>query len=148
MRIPAHIGTCAWSFDDWHGVFYPPHLPTAERLAYYAQTFNSVEVDSTFYAAPNPVTARHWCEITPRDFVFSCKLPRAITHDRKLRDSRELLLDFLHAIAPLQPKLGAVLLQMPPYFKVRSGDEAGLREFLSLLPRAIRFTVAFRALHS
>ena len=147
LRIPAHIGTCAWSFDEWHGVFYPEHLPLNERLAWYARTFGSVEIDSTFYAAPNPEIARHWCELVPENFVFSCKMPRTLTHERKLRDCRDLLLEFLRAITPLQPKLGAVLLQFPASFKLRNGDESALREFLPLLPRDMRFAVEFRDVH-
>lgn len=142
--LPLHIGTCAWSFDEWHGVFYPPNLPSNERLAVYARSLSSVEIDSTFYAPPHPDTARHWRDSTPEHFVFSCKMPRAITHERRLHDCRDILQEFLHAITPLQPKLGAVLLQFPASFKLRPAEEAALRDFLPLLPRSFRFAIEFR----
>ena len=72
------IGTCAWSYDDWRGVFYPGHLPASERLAFYTQHFTSVEVDSTFYHAPAPHVTAHWSEVAPAGFVFSPKLTREI----------------------------------------------------------------------
>jgi uncharacterized protein YecE (DUF72 family) len=137
------IGTCAWSFEDWRGSFYPEHLPPAERLAFYARHFDSVEVDSTFYSAPTPQVAQHWAERTPPEFVFTCKLPREITHDRKLRDSQELVHEFLRAIEPLRSKLGCVLVQLPPFFQIRQ-DEAALRGFVESLPREVRWAIEFR----
>ena len=137
------IGTCAWSYDDWRGGFYPEHLPPAERLAYYAQHFRAVEVDATFYHAPAPNVARHWAEATPPDFVFSCKAPREITHERRLRDCAEPLEAFLRSLDPLGEKLGCVLVQLPPSFRPRQ-DEAALREFVRALPRSMRFAIEFR----
>ena len=137
------IGTCAWSFDDWRGAFYPEHLPPGERLAFYAQYFHFVEVDSTFYATPSPKTALHWYEVTPPDFVFVCKLPKEITHERRLRDAAEPLAEFLEGIHPLGEKLGCVLMQMPPSFRPRQ-DEKALRAFLRELPGRVRFAIEFR----
>jgi len=138
-----HIGTCAWSFDDWRGVFYPEKLPQAERLPYYARHFSSVEIDSTFYAAPSPQTAGHWLDATPEDFVFAAKVPREITHDRKLRRCEEELTTFLASMAPLRRKLGCILVQLPPYFTVKN-DEHALREFVLGLPGDFRFAIEFR----
>ncbi len=137
------IGTCAWSFEDWRGVFYPEHLPPGERLAFYAQYFRSVEVDSTYYAAPATKVALHWYEVTPPDFVFACKLPREITHERRLRDCSELLEAFLRSIQPLGEKLGCVFVQMPPSFRPRQ-DEQALRAFIRELPGHVRFAIEFR----
>ncbi len=144
MDPPISIGTCAWSFDDWNGVFYPVHLPPGERLPFYARHLGSVEIDSTFYAAPSPHSARHWLEVTPPEFVFSCKMLKEITHQRKLRGCRELLHAFLQSIEPLRPKLASVLIQLPPYFRPEH-DELALREFLELLPAEFRFAVEFRS---
>ena len=110
------VGTCAWSFEDWRGVFYPEHLPAGERLAFYSRHFGAVEIDSTFYHAPSPAVAEHWLEITPPDFVFTAKVPREITHERKLRDSADALAAFLAALEPLGEKLACVLVQLPPFF--------------------------------
>ena len=137
------IGTCAWSFDDWRGTFYPEHLPPSRWLEFYAQQFPSVEVDSTFYHPPTPQVAAHWLDVTPDDFVFSVKMPREITHQRKLRDCAEPLGQFLASITPLHRKLGAVLIQFPPYFTVKNGEHA-LREFVRELPHDFRFAIEFR----
>lgn len=137
------IGTCAWSFEDWRGVFYPEHLPPGERLAFYAQHFHAVEVDSTFYAAPAVKVALHWYEVTPPGFVFTCKLPREITHERRLRDCAAPLAAFLRSIQPLGEKLGCVLIQLPASFRPRQ-DEQALRAFVRELPGQVRFAIEFR----
>lgn len=136
------LGTCAWSFDDWRGVFYPPDLPANQWLAHYARHLPAVEIDSTFYAAPKPQTAAHWLEAVPPGFSFTCKLPRAITHDARLRDSREAVRQFLVAMAPLRSRLGCVLVQLPPSFSPKN-DEQALREFVMGLPRDCRFAIEF-----
>ena len=138
-----HIGTCAWSHDDWRGVFYPEHLPPAERLAFYARWFDAVEVDSTFYHIPTTAVAAHWAEVTPPGFRFSCKLHREITHDRRLRDSAEMLAAFLRGVEAPGEKLGCVLIQLPPGFRAKH-DEHALREFIHALPSGFRWAVEFR----
>jgi uncharacterized protein YecE (DUF72 family) len=138
-----HFGTCAWAFDDWHGVFYPRHLPHPERLAFYARWFPAVESDSTFYHIPAPHVVEHWAEATPPGFRFSLKLPREITHERKLRDCAEPLAEFLRRVEHLGSKLGCLLVQLPPWFNPRH-DEHALRDFLIRLPRAFRWAVEFR----
>ena len=137
------IGTCAWSCEDWRGVFYPEHLPAAERLRFYARHLPAVEVDSTFYHAPTAHVAAHWAEVTPRDFAFACKLPREITHEHKLRDCGEPLRGFLAALEPLGEKLWCVVAQLPPFFEPRR-DERALRDFVRHLPRGVPFAVEFR----
>lgn len=138
------IGTCAWSFDDWRGGFYPGHLPVGERLDYYARHFRTVEADSTFYHAPPPAVTRHWMDATPVDFSFCCKAPRELTHARRLRDSSAMLDEFLSSLDPLGEKLACVFLQLPPSFRPRS-DEAALRAFVRALPAAPRFAIEFRS---
>jgi uncharacterized protein YecE (DUF72 family) len=137
------IGTCAWSYEDWRGVFYPEHLPQSRRLEFYARHLGAVEVDATFYHTPTPQIAAHWHEVTPADFLFTCKLPRAITHERRLRESTEAVHAFLDAIVPMRPKLAAILIQLPPSFSVKH-DEGALRDFLHALPRGWPFAIEFR----
>jgi uncharacterized protein YecE (DUF72 family) len=137
------IGTCAWSFEDWRGVFYPEHLPAGKRLGFYARHFTGVEADSTFYAPPAPQVAAHWAEVTPPDFAFACKLWREITHERKLRDCVEPLREFLRSLEPLGEKLWCVLAQLPPFFQPKR-DETALRDFIRHLPREVRFAIEFR----
>src|SRR2546430_11331995 len=98
------LGTCAWSFEEWRGNFYPADLPPARWLEFYARYFPAVEIDSTFYHAPTDATIPRWMESTPASFRFACKLPRAITHERLLRDCKDELAAFLQAMEPLAPK--------------------------------------------
>jgi uncharacterized protein YecE (DUF72 family) len=142
-RTNIKIGTCAWSYEDWRGVFYPEHLPAAQRLEFYARHVPAVEGDSTFYHPPTPQVAAHWAQVTPPDFAFSCKLSREITHERKLRDCAEPLRDFLRTLEPLGTKLWCVLVQLPPFF-TPARDETALRDFVRHLPREVRFAVEFR----
>lgn len=137
------IGTCAWSFDEWQGTLYPSDLPESRRLEFYARSFPAVEVDSTFYGAPNEETVRRWVEVTPASFRFSCKLPREITHTCQLRDCTAELGEFLRAIEPLAPKLQVILIQLPPSFAPKDGRQP-LRKFLTQLPKSFRFAIEFR----
>jgi uncharacterized protein YecE (DUF72 family) len=137
------IGSCAWSFEDWRGVFYPLDLPETHWLEFYANYFTSVEVDSTFHAVPPENSVRRWVQVTPTDFRFACKLPRQITHTCRLHDCTAELNAFLQAIEPLGPKLGVILIQLPPSFAPKDGKLA-LRNFLGQLPRDFRFAIEFR----
>jgi uncharacterized protein YecE (DUF72 family) len=138
-----HAGTCAWSCEEWRGPFYPPHLAHNRWLSFYSRHLPAVEVDSTFYHTPSPATVEHWLEGTPDDFVFTCKVPREITHDMKLRDFAQPMAHFLAALEPLRPKLGCILVQLPPYFQP-ARDEAALRAFVRGLPEGFRFAFEFR----
>ena len=138
------LGTCAWSFDDWKDVFYPPGLASGQQLAYYAHYLPAVEIDSTFYHIPRLDVVAAWADKTPDDFVFTAKMPKLITHDARLRDCEAELRAFLGSLRPLGEKLGAVLIQFSPFFNPEQ-DEAALREFLDLLPVGkISFAVEFR----
>jgi len=137
------IGTCAWSYDDWRGTFYPEQLPANQRLHFYGRHFNSVEIDSTFYNTPSVHVSGQWLDATPDDFVFTPKLSREISHERKLRNCEELLATFLASMAPLRAKIGCILVQLPPSFTPRH-DEQALRDFVAALPRDFRFAVEFR----
>lgn len=137
------IGTCAWTFEDWRGAFYPQDLPESHWLEFYANYLPAVEVDSTFHAAPAENSVLRWVEMTPAAFRFTCKLPRQITHIRHLHDCAAELNSFLHAIEPLGPKLQVILIQLPPSFTPTDGKQA-LRKFLAQLPRDFRFAIEFR----
>jgi uncharacterized protein YecE (DUF72 family) len=138
------IGVCAWGFQDWRGAFYPSDLPEPQWLEFYASYFPTVEVDSTFYAPPPEQAIRRWMETTPAAFRFTCKLPREITHTRRLRDCAAEFNSFLRAMEPLAPKLPVILIQLPPSFSPAEGGAARLRKFLRNLPRDFRFAMEFR----
>lgn len=137
------IGSCSWSFDEWSGPLYPPGLPSNRWLEFYAHHFPAVEIDSTFYSAPAEETARRWVEMTPANFRFTCKLPRELTHERRLRDCRPEMLAFLRALEPLAPKLHVVLIQLPPSYRYQE-ERTAFRDFITQLPDDFRFAIEFR----
>lgn len=143
LNTEIKIGSCAWSFDDWQGVFYPPHLPHNQRLEFYARHFSAVEIDSTFYHIPSGQVARHWMQQTDDNFCFTVKMPRAITHDARLRECGAKLDFFLESLIPLRPKLGCILIQLPPAFTPRH-DETALRHFIATLPDDFSYAIEFR----
>ena len=124
-------------------MFYPTGLPESRWLEFYSRYFSAVELDSTFYHAPAAEVALRWIEMTPANFRFACKLPRAITHLCRLRDCTAELNQFCAAIEPLASKLQVILIQLPPSFTPKEGKPA-LRAFLKQLPKAFRFAIEFR----
>jgi uncharacterized protein YecE (DUF72 family) len=112
-------GTMGWSYEDWKGSFYPRDIPAARMLETYSRItgFSTVELDSTFYGAPRPSTLDGWAAQTDDGFLFSAKVPRAITHERRLVNAGEAALDFGSLLRDrLGAKLGSLLLQLPPDF--------------------------------
>ena len=142
MTAPIHLGTQGWNYDAWVGPFYPDGTRPAEFLTLYSRAFDSVEVDSTFYAIPPEKTVRGWAERTPVNFKFALKLPQEITHERRLRDVDDLLELFLDRAHLLGPKLGPILIQLGPDFAPT--ELPTLSQFLDKLPSDARFAVEFR----
>ena len=147
------VGCQGWNYDDWvtpkaaaRPVFYPVGTRAEHMLDIYARAFDTVEVDSTFYAAPSDSTYDAWARRTPDGFTFALKLPREITHEESLRGERaaRLLEEFCRGARRLGPKLAAVLVQLPPQFEATRERLRALSEFLPLLPADIRFAVEFR----
>ena len=144
MSADIHIGTQGWSYDDWKGVFYPPGAKQEERLPFYAEVFDTVELDTTFYHPPRGTIARSWERHTPPGFRFAAKVPRAITHEGRLRGVAEALAAFARAMEPLGEKLGPVLVQLPAEFTRDDAAAADLDAFLAGAPSALRIAVEFR----
>lgn len=132
MRI--RVGCSGWHYTSWRGRLYPPDLPTRRWLAAYAQAFDCVEINSSFYRLPDADTFAAWREQTPRGFVFAVKASRYLTHMLRLTRPSEALERLLDRASRLGPRLGPLLYQLPPRW---SPDEARLRAFLELLPRTI-----------
>ncbi|HUR70244.1 MAG TPA: DUF72 domain-containing protein [Candidatus Thermoplasmatota archaeon] len=141
----ARIGCTGWSYPDWVGPFYAPGTPPTEWLRAYSRAFDFTEVDSSFYAAPSRERAASWARATPDGFSFSLKLPRAITHDAKLRDTEDAVGSFLAALAPLrvEGKLGPCVAQLPPSFRYEADAEA-LAAFVGAWPRDAPLVVELR----
>lgn len=136
------IGAQGWNYEDWVGGFYPRRTRASEFLDLYGKAFDTVEVDSTFYAIPSEASIKSWVARSPEGFVYSLKLPQQITHEQRLRDSAEVLERFCLQARGLGDKLGSVLVQLPPDFSPRSWP--ALEKFIPLLPSDLRFAVEFR----
>ena len=136
------IGTQGWNYADWLGSFYPTGTRARDFLSVYARAFDTVEVDSTFYAIPSASTVRSWVERTPPGFTFALKLPREITHERRLVGAEDVLDEFVDRARELGDRLGPVLVQLGPDFS--PGEFPALAAFLPLLPSDLRAAVEFR----
>jgi uncharacterized protein YecE (DUF72 family) len=138
------IGCSGWNYAHWrNGVFYPPRLASREWLAYYAQHFDTVEVNTSFYRLPRESSVERWVAESPPDFTFSVKVSRYITHIKRLRDVPEHLSLLYERIRPLlrSEKLGPLLWQLPPTFQA---DLDRLATALEQLPRGERHAFEFR----
>jgi uncharacterized protein YecE (DUF72 family) len=113
-------------------------------LRLYARAFNTVEVDSTFYAIPADVIVQSWRDRVPDDFIFSLKVPQEITHARRLVDVEQLLHRFCGRASALGPALGPLLVQLSPEFHPNAGNREALRAFVEELPEQFRWAVEFR----
>jgi uncharacterized protein YecE (DUF72 family) len=137
-----HLGTVGFSYKDWDGVFYPAKMPGRSYLAHYSQIFNAVELDSTFYGTPPLDRVKQWAVTAPEGFKFCVKTPRQITHEARLVDTSEAMLDFLETMQYLGEKLGAILIQLPPTFTAVEHDTVA--RFLTNLPAGLQYAVEFR----
>lgn len=135
------VGTSGWQYAHWRGVFYPAGLRQVDWLGYYAQRFQTVEVNNTFYRLPEWETFAGWAERTPDDFVMAVKFSRFLTHMRRLTDPAEPVERFFDRAKKLGQKLGPVLLQLPPDLQADTGR---LRDTLAQFPPGVRVAVEFR----
>ncbi len=131
-----------WTYAPWQGRYLPRALSPRDRLSAYATWCNAVEGNTTFYATPAPGTVRAWAGQTSPDFRFICKLPRLITHERRLAGPGEALRAFLAAIEPLGQRAHALWIQLPPSFG--PADLGALAGFLRRLPRQHRYCAEVR----
>ncbi|MFK7800597.1 MAG: DUF72 domain-containing protein [Anaerolineae bacterium] len=139
-----HLGTVGFGYKQWNGVFYPAGLKPASYLSFYANYFNSVEIDSSFYGTPRADTVDKWGNTVPGSFKFCLKTPRQITHDHRLHGMADDMTHFVETASRLGDKLGPILIQMPPDFT--TAERATLYEFLDQLPTSARYALEFRHL--
>jgi uncharacterized protein YecE (DUF72 family) len=142
MSAQFRIGTQGWNYDLWSGRFYPRGVKSVDRLELYSRVFDTVEIDSTFYAMPPVGRFRSWHERTPAGFIFTVKLPRDITHDARLVGVDDALIEFCNRAAELEEKLGPLLVQLPPDMSVR--ERPAVDAFVRSLPRELDFAIEFR----
>jgi len=135
------IGTSGWSYRHWEGVFYPPRLLPRRWLEHYAQEFDTVEVNATFYRLLPENTFTGWRSRVPPAFLFSLKASRSITHRKRLEECQPELDALLSRARLLSDQLGPLLFQLPPRWPV---EVERLRSFLSLLPPDCRVAFELR----
>ena len=140
-RTMVRIGCSGWQYKHWKGDFYPADLRTGEWFARYAATFDTVEINNSFYRLPEAHTFRSWRDRAPAGFLFAVKASRFLTHMKKLKDPEEPLQRFFENAAPLGATLGPVLYQLPPRWPL---DLERLRHFLGMLPKRVRHVIEFR----
>jgi uncharacterized protein YecE (DUF72 family) len=149
-RLAVRVGCQGWNYEDWvtgpgERIFYPHGTRASEMLEVYARVFETVEVDSTFYAIPPASVLDGWMKRTPPGFTFSLKLPREITHEHALGAAATALVEeFCERARVLKERLACVLIQLPPQFDLNKEHGLALRSFLPRLPRDIRFSIEFR----
>jgi uncharacterized protein YecE (DUF72 family) len=136
-----HIGTSGWHYKHWKGTWYPEDIKDPEQFAYYAKHFKTVEINNSFYKLPEPSTFTAWRKAAPRGFTFAVKASRYLTHMIKLKADKASLRKFFLRAVKLEEKLGPVLFQLPPRWKVNTER---LAQFLKALPAGHRYTFEFR----
>ena len=145
---PILLGTSSFTASGWEGVFYPKGMRSADYLAFYAEHFHTVEVDSTFYGCPSARTVNNWAARTPEGFVFSVKVPQVITHEKALLNCDADLNQFLDTMNILGPKLGPIVFQFPFFdrsiFRDRHEFLDRLVPFVTKLPESHRFAIEMR----
>jgi len=135
------VGTSGWYYDHWKGRFYPEKLPKSEWFGYYAEHFNTVEVNNTFYHLPSEQTLKNWHSRAPQNFLYAVKANRYITHIKRLKDPSDALERFFRAVGLLKENLGPVLYQLPPSLHK---DLGLLESFIKLLGKKPPAVFEFR----
>lgn len=141
MSGAARIGTSGWHYEHWRGTFYPEDLSKEHWLAFYAQHFDTVEINNSFYRLPTRPALEHWRQAVPSGFSFAMKASRYTTHVKRLKDAPASFAKFFAAIAPLEDRLGPIVFQLPPRFPP---DPSRLDAFIAELPAGHSYAFEFR----
>ena len=136
-----HVGCSGWVYKHWRGLFYPEGLPQKRWFERYAEEFDTVEINATFYRLPLASTFEGWRDKAPPGFHYAVKVNRFITHMKKLLDCEEAVDNFIALARPLGQTLGPLLYQLPP--SLHKNLER-LDAFLERLPRDLEQVVEFR----
>lgn len=137
-----YVGCPEWGRKDWLGSFLRVDAKGHQRLEQYASVFNAVEGNTTFYGIPSDATVARWREVTPEHFRFCFKLPRSVTHERRLVAAARETDRFFGVLEPLGERLGPFIIQLPPSFGPAGLDV--LEHFCRRLPSQHRYAVEFR----
>jgi uncharacterized protein YecE (DUF72 family) len=140
MRI--HVGCSGWFYSHWRGIFYPAQEPTTKHwFAYYANVFDTVELNAPFYRWPKPATVRRWKRDAPANFIYTVKVNQRITHEQRMARTKKLVREYYKIADGLGEKMGCFLFQFPPSFHYSA---ARLRRIVTQLDPAQRNAVEFR----
>ncbi len=135
------IGCSGYYYRGWAGLWYPDGLPAHRWFAWYADHFDTVEINASFYRFPTDSAVSRWMRQAPDGFVYSVKAPRIITHRKRFHDCARQLADLYEILAPLGDRLGCLLFQMPPTFHFNATN---LGRILAGLCPGFRNVVEFR----
>jgi uncharacterized protein YecE (DUF72 family) len=141
MTMQLRAGTSGFSYKEWKGTFYPEKMKEADMLPYYAERFDTVELNNTFYRLPNEGTLQQWAARVPEGFRFSLKASRIITHIRRLKEVADPAAYLYRVTESLGAARGPILFGLPPNMKQ---DLDRLRAFLDLVPAGVRTAIEFR----
>src|ERR1051325_3236961 len=117
-RQQVRIGCSGWQYKHWRGDLYPFDLPQSRWFAHYTLSFDTVEINNSFYRLPEASTFAKWREQAPRRFLYAVKASRFLTHMKKLKDPEDPLARFFDNVRELGPRLGPVLYQLPPRWPI------------------------------
>ena len=134
-------GTSGYSYKEWVGPFYPEKLPASAMLRHYAERLPTVEINNTFYRMPAESLLAEWAQQVPEGFLFTLKVPRRLTHIKRLKGVEADVAELVRRAAALGDKLGMLLFQLPPTLRK---DLPRLRDFLAGLPAGPRVALEFR----
>ena len=126
------IGCSGWQYQHWRDEFYPAELPQSRWFAHYMLSFDTVEINNSFYRLPEARTFAKWRDQAPRRFLYAVKASRFLTHMKKLKDPEEPIARFFDRAKHLRSHLGPVLYQLPPHWPI---DLPRFEHFLAVLPR-------------
>lgn len=138
--MTSYLGCSGWYYWHWRDSFYEG-IGKSKWFDHYASTFNTVELNSTFYRFPKESTVKGWYRKAPKDFVYTLKANRAITHTKKFKGTKRLVKDFYKVADVLEEKLGCILFQLPPSVHYK---EKKLMEILDQLDKEKKNAIEFR----
>jgi uncharacterized protein YecE (DUF72 family) len=139
-----HVGTSGWHYKHWRGDFYPAGMPPARWFEHYARTFDTVELNASFYRQPKPAAWDLWRNEAPPGFLFAVKASRYITHIKRLEVQSESLDLLYQGARRLGEHLGPILYQLPPTFRRDTDNARRLEAFLERLPPDLVHVFEFR----
>jgi uncharacterized protein YecE (DUF72 family) len=137
--VALYVGTSGWAYAEWRDAFYPRRLPQSRFLEHYGSVLTACEVNATFYRIQPPSALERWAAAVPDRFRFTVKAHRRLTYRKRLAVDEDVAAfadEFLASLAPLAPKLGCLLIQVPEFVE---RDDAALAGLLDLLPDGLGF---------